>query len=63
MGKKFGFFILDEQSCTDKKGLIEFLADKIFNKMKCINCGNFLNKIFKKKTQKISKLSKPSKCT
>lgn len=44
MGKNFGFFILDEQSCNNKKGLIQFLSQKIFINKKCIFCGKTLIK-------------------
>lgn len=38
MEKNYGFFILEEKSCVDKKGLIRFLAKTIQIKHKCLLC-------------------------
>jgi pre-60S factor REI1 len=40
MKKNFGFFIIWEEFCVDKKGLIQYLAQKIHQKLLCIYCEN-----------------------
>lgn len=38
MRKRFGFFILDENCCVNKEGLIKYLAKQIQNEHRCIYC-------------------------
>ena len=45
MRKGFGFFIIEEESCFDKKGLVKFLAKLIFKYKECIFCGKIAKNI------------------
>lgn len=40
MEKKYGFFIIDAKSCTDKQGLLKYLGELIHIKKKCISCDS-----------------------
>ena len=39
MRKEYGFFIIEEESCIDKKGLIRYLAELVHKHHECIFCG------------------------
>ena len=47
MNISHGFFISDEEFIINKKGLIQYLSEKINSKLMCIYCGNTSLKDFK----------------
>ena len=40
MNKHHGFFLLEERSCADRKGLLMYLARLVHKKSRCIYCGD-----------------------